>query len=352
MDLNPLKRWDAPSGWRCISTVDAHTGGEPLRVVVDGMPDLPRGSALEVRRFVHQRHDLLRKVLMREPRGHADMYGCVVIPPSTEGCHFGVVFLHNEGYSTMCGHGIIAVVKVLVDTGAIAAKPPAMELQIDTPAGVVTAQANLSDAGTVERVTFRNVPSYSVGLDARVIVPGIGPVHYDVAFGGAFYAFVEAAHVGLECSPADHDELVRKGMAIKHAIMNARHLTHPTDPDLAFLYGTIFTGPSESAGVHSRNVCVFADGQIDRSPTGTGVSARAAIHFARGEIERGEWIEIESIIGTRFRVRVVDETRVGPHAAVIPEVEGSAYITGRHQFWLDPSDPLDEGFLVRNPVSR
>ncbi len=346
MDVTRISSWTIPDDWIRISTIDAHTAGEPLRIILNGFPEVPRTDVLEVRRIVQQHHDLIRKLLMWEPRGHADMYGCVVTPPVTEGASFGIIFLHNEGYSTMCGHGVIAVVKVLLETQAVRSESPVTELSIDTPAGIVTARAHVSE-GSVGTVSFKNVPSYVVDLDATVVVPGLGEVPYDLAFGGAFYAFVRSADVGLECTPDHYRELISAGMAIKRAIVAARTLTHPTDPDLAFLYGTIFTGRAEDGRAHSRNVCVFADGQVDRSPTGTGVSARAAIHHLRGEVGVGEWIEIESIIGSRFRVRVAETTTFASMDAVIPEVEGAAFITGRHEFVVDPKDPLRDGFLLR-----
>jgi trans-L-3-hydroxyproline dehydratase len=199
----------------------------------------------------------------------------------------------------------------------------------------------------VEEVSFRNVPSFVAQLDANVLLPGLGNVRYDLAFGGAFYAYVQAEDVGLECKPADYRALIEVGMAIKRAVMHGRRIKHPDDAELGFLYGTIFIGPPESREAHSRNVCVFADGEVDRSPTGTGVSGRLAIHHARGEIGLDQSIVIESILGTTFSGRVLEETRVGEYKAVIPEVTGSAYITGRHEFVIDPADPLAKGFMLR-----
>ena len=217
---------------------------------------------------------------------------------------------------------------------------------IDTPAGLVTARATVED-GRVRRVRFENVPSFVLALDETVEVPGLGPVRYDLAFGGAFYAFVRAEDLGLTLAPAGFRAIIEAGMGVKRAVMAARPVPHPFEEDLSFLYGTIIVGPPVSPGSHSRNVCVFAEGEVDRSPTGTGVSARLAIHHARGEIRTGERITIESILGTTFAGRVAGETTFGPHAAVIPEVEGSAFITGRHEFLIDPDDPLREGFILR-----
>ncbi len=317
-----------------------------MRVVISGYPALQGETILARRRHAKAHLDHLRTALMWEPRGHADMYGCLVTAPVTPEADFGVLFLHNEGYSTMCGHGIIAVTKVVLEAGLLPLHAPETRVRIDTPAGLVTAYARVQD-GHVASVYFHNVPSFVVALDETVEAPGLGAVRYDLAFGGAFYAYVQAADVGLSCTPKDFRSLIETGMAIKRAVMASRPIAHPFEEDLNFLYGTIFIGPAEREGSHSRNVCVFAEGQVDRSPTGTGVSARAAIHHARGELDVGHPIVIESIIGSRFTVRVTETTTFGPHTAVIPEVEGRAFITGRHTFCIDPNDPLRHGFILR-----
>ena len=341
-----IKEWTPPPEWRRITTIEAHTAGEPLRVVTGGLPELSGETILARRRYMSDHLDHLRTALMFEPRGHADMYGCIVTAPVTAGADFGVLFTHNEGYSSMCGHGIIGIVTVMIETGTIAAVAPETTVRIDTPAGLVTAQARIEN-GRVTGVRFHNVPSFVLVLDQEVSVPGLGTIHYDIAFGGAFYAFVKAAAVGLGCAAQDFGGLVAAGRAIKQAVMASRRIEHPFEGDLSFLYGTIFIGPAVASGHHSRNVCVFADGEVDRSPTGTGVSARLAIHYARGEIKLNEPIVIESIIGTCFTGRVVKATTFGPHAAVIPEVAGTAHIIGRCEFLIDPSDPLQKGFVLR-----
>jgi trans-L-3-hydroxyproline dehydratase len=338
--------WTPPDEAMTIRVVDAHAGGEPLRVVVDGFPDLEGNSVLARRRFLQKHFDHLRRGLMHEPRGHADMYGCLMLPPVTEDAHFSVLFMHNAGYSTMCGHGIIAAVTVAMETGMLRRSDCGDTVEIDTPAGRVSASATF-DGDRVRSVSFRNVPAWVEVLDAEVSVPGLGRVRFDLAFGGAYYAFVDAASVGLACRPESAADLIRAGRAAKRTIAAAYPVHHPVEEDLSFLYGTIFTGPSGDEGAHSRNVCIFADGELDRSPTGTGVSARAAIHFARGEIRRGEALTIESIVGSRFSVRVVDETRFGPHNAIVPEVTGSAFITGINTLILDPADPFQHGFFLR-----
>ncbi|MDX1578032.1 MAG: proline racemase family protein [Gemmatimonadota bacterium] len=329
-----------------IRTIDAHAEGEPLRVIVDGFPQ-PRGeTVLERRRDARDRFDDLRTALMWEPRGHADMYGCLLMPPVTPDADFAVLFLHNEGFSTMCGHGIIAVTAVAVETGIVAGSDDRVAVTIDTPAGVVRAEATLED-GRVREVRFRNVPSFAVALDASVEVTGLGRVPYDLAFGGAFYAYVSADELGWELVPERASGLLEAGRAIKEAVSAQRTPEHTEAEELGFLYGTIFTGRAHASDRHSRHVCVFADGELDRSPTGTGVSGRLAILHARGLLAPHEPIEIESIIGSRFRGTIVDLTRIGDVEAVVPEVGGRAFLTGRHEFWLDPRDPWREGFLLR-----
>ncbi len=335
-----------PTNFIKISTVDAHTEGEPLRVIVAGYPELRGDTMLARRRYAKEHLDHLRTALMFEPRGHADMYGCIITPAGTPNADFGVLFLHNEGYRSMCGHGIIGVATVVLETGMLPKAAPITTIKIDTPAGLVTAHARIAD-DRVQSVYFHNVPSFVVELDATADVPFLGRVKYDLAFGGAFYAYVQAAELGLYCAPENYRALIEEGMAIKRAIMHSRAIEHPFEKDLSFLYGTIFIDASQSEHAHSRNVCIFAEGEVDRSPTGTGVSGRVAIHHARGEIGVNQPIIIESIIGSTFTTRVAQTTTFGPYAAIIPEVEGRAFITGRHEFLIDPNDPLKDGFILR-----
>jgi trans-L-3-hydroxyproline dehydratase len=341
-----MTSFSPPPDWPRITTIDAHTAGEPLRVVTGGYPELPGSTILEKRRHARERHDHLRRALMLEPRGHADMYGCILTPPATTDGDVGVLFLHNEGYSTMCGHGIIALVKVGIECGLLQAAGESPVIRVDTPAGRVTATAHMEN-GRVGRVSFQNVPSFVLDEDVKVEVPGIGRVRCDIAFGGAFYAYVDARTLGIPIRRESVGALIDAGRRIKHAVMDAHVIRHPDgDADLGFLYGTIMYEPA-SGSAHSRNCCVFADGEVDRSPTGTGVSGRAALLHGSGEIATLERITIESVIGTSFDVRVVETTSVGDTAAVIPEVSGSAHITGKHEFVIDPDDPLREGILLR-----
>ena len=346
IEVNKLKNWDPPDGWIEFQTIDAHTGGEPLRIILSGYPELKGNTLLEKRTAAQNHHDELRKVLIWEPRGHADMYGTIIVEPDTTDADFGVIFIHNDGYSTGCGHAVIALTKVFVETGLIPMNEPETEVKMDVPSGFIKSYAKVKN-GQVTGVRFENVPSFVQSLDTEVNIPGLGMINYDLAFGGAFYAFVDVSQIGLDCTPEFQPQLIKTGMKIKHAIMNSVEMVHPTEPEMNFLYGIIFTGASKDPNHHNRNVCVFAEGEVDRSPTGTGVSARAAILHAKGEIEVGESIIIESIIGSIFSVKVVAKTTFGSYNAVIPEVSGNAYITGKNTFWINPEDPLKGGFILR-----
>lgn len=338
--------WKPPRDWVKITSIDAHTAGEPLRVITSGYPPLPGKTILEKRRYARENLDHLRKAVMWEPRGHADMYGCIVTEPVTPDGTLGVVFMHNEGYSSMCGHGIIGLAKVVLDTGMIQAQGDEITIKMDTPAGRVTSIAKRQD-GIVQEVTFRNVPSFVYAIDRDVEVPGIGRISYDVAFGGAFYAYCRAEQAGVMLTAAYAPQLIDAGMRIKRAVMESLPIEHPFEDDLGFLYGTIFIGDALEAGNHSRNVCIFADGELDRCPTGTGISGRAAIHYARGEIGVNEPFRVESILGTCFTGEVVETLSYGGYDAVAPSITGNAYICGRNELLLDPLDPLSGGFFIR-----
>jgi proline racemase len=338
--------WDPPADWPRITTVDAHAEGEPLRIITGGLPPIPGGTILERRRYLRENLDHLRTALMWEPRGHADMYGAIMTDPVTPGADAGVLFLHNEGYSTMCGHGIIALVTVALETGMLPVQGSPTTVKLDTPAGLVTAHARVQ-SGRVRSVAFENVPSFVYAQDETVEVPGIGPVRYDVAFGGAFYAYCEAADLGVGLGPNDFRRLIEVGTAVKHAVMESLPIRHPYEDDLGFLYGTIVVGPPQGDGADSRNVCIFAEGEVDRCPTGTGVSGRLALKFARGQLAEGQPFVVESIIGTRFTGRILGTSTFGGYEAVVPEIEGSAHIVGRNEFLIDPNDPLRDGFVLR-----
>lgn len=342
-----LESWKPAPHWTRISTIDMHSGGEPLRVVVSGLPLIEGSTVLEKRRYFRDHYDHIRTGIMWEPRGHADMYGAVLTP--SRDADFDVFFLHNEGYSTMCGHAIIALTTLVIDTGTVRLESgDASELKIDfnVPAGRIHAKATVK-SGKARDVTFRNVPSFVFLKDQQIAVPGVGKVQFDIVYGGAFYALVDGSALGLDLSPDQSSRLIDYGRRIKHAIIDAVPIQHPFEAELSFLYGTIFTGSARSPAHHSRNVCVFADGELDRSPTGSGVSARAALHYAKGELALNRIITIESILGSTMTVRAVEKVTFGPYDAVIPEVGGTAFVTGRNEWYFDPNDPFCNGFMVR-----
>lgn len=335
-----------PPEWDSIETLDTHAGGEPLRIVTSSIPDLTGETMLARREQMQAEFDHLRTRLVYEPRGHQDMYGAILTDPVSPAGDVGVLFCHNDGYSTMCGHGIIALGTALPETGLISVEQARAGLVFDTPAGPVPTTPVITN-DRVEAVTFENVPSFVSRRDHTVDVPEFGRVNYDIAFGGAFYAYVDVEEVGLSLSPTNVAGLIDAGMTIKQAIATTESITHPSNDELGYLYGTIFTGPPRSETADTRNVCIFADGQVDRSPTGTGVSGRLALLHDRDELEPNESLTVESIIDTTFRGRIADTTLVGDTPAIIPTVTGHAHITGRHEYVHDPQDPLVDGFLLR-----
>ena len=335
----------APANRLKIKTIDMHTGGEPLRVIVDGLPEIKGETILQKRRYFQKHFDHIRTGLMFEPRGHADMYGAVVTNPTSLDGDFGVFFMHNEGYSTMCGHAAIAITKLAIESGLIEydGKQP---VKIDAPAGRLLASAKMKN-GKATECSFKNVPSFVFLEDEAINVPGIGIIKFDIAFGGAFYAICDAKTIGLKLNRSGYNKIIDYGRRIKSAIQKKFEIKHPFEPDLSFLYGVIFTGKALKKNHHSRNVCVFANGEVDRSPTGSGVSARAALQYKKGKLGIGEEIIIESILGTTMRVEISESVNFELYDAVIPEVTGTAYFTGQHQFWFDPDDPLKKGFIFR-----
>ena len=331
------------SAMHVVTTLDCHVAGEPLRVVTSGFPEPAGSTILEKRRYCRTHLDHLRTALVWEPRGHHEMYGCLLVAPADPQADTGVLFFHNEGYSTMCGHGIIGLATVMLERGLFPTSVPTTTIRFDTPSGLVRAEASI-DEGKVRSVAFLNVPSFVLAVGQRIQVPGIGRVDYDVAFGGAFYAFCRAEALGLTLEPEHAPRLQTLGLAIKQAIMAERAISHPTEPELGYLYGTIFIGSPQAGNL--RHTCIFANGALDRSPTGTGVSAHLALLRAKGELGVEQPLQFESILGTSFGGKIVEETHLGPQPAIIPEIEGRAYVTGCHEFIIDPDDPLKAGFLL------
>jgi proline racemase len=317
-----------------VQTVDYHTAGEPFRIVTGGVPPLEGRTILDKRRFAAERLDAFRRLLVHEPRGHADMYGCFVVEPEDDGADLGVVFFHNAGYSTACGHGTIALVTWALDTGLVAREEPEARVVVDVPSGRLETAARVRD-GRVESVRFRNVPAF---VAARGLMAA--GLEADVAFGGAFYASV-ASPVPVE--PSNLPRFVELGREIKRELEAESEFVHPEEAELRDIYGVIFWQDEGRDGERlvQRNVTVFADGEVDRSPCGSGTSARLAILDTDAElVHRG-------LVGTEFHAWIADRTEVAGVPAVVTEVEGSAHYTGRHEFVLDPRDPLPDGFLLR-----
>jgi proline racemase len=322
-----------------VDAVDYHTAGEPFRIVTGGVPPLEGSTILEKRRFAAERLDEIRRLLVFEPRGHADMYGCFVTEPNDDGADLGVVFFHNAGYSTACGHGTIALVTWALESGVVVREGPEARVVVDVPSGRLETVARVAE-GRVASVAFRNVPAFVVaeGLPAAGLT-------VDVAFGGAFYASVEAP---VRVEPANVPRFIELGRAVKRELEAEREFVHPLEPELRGIYGVIFWQDEGREGSRrvQRNVTVFADGEVDRSPCGSGTSARLALLASAGGLG-GDDLLHRSVIGTEFVARIVGGADVAGVPAVVTEVEGSAHFTGRHEFTLAAADPLGAGFLLR-----
>ncbi|MEW9835461.1 proline racemase family protein [Mesorhizobium marinum] len=333
-----------------IETIEMHTGGEPVRIVTSGYPPIPGATILDKRRYARDHLDHLRHMLMFEPRGHYDMYGVLPVEPDLADADLAVLFMHNEGYSTMCGHAAIALGRYAVDAGIVAPTAPETIVRLQCPCGMVVLRVAVEQTPTgyvTGPAAFESVPSFAFLLDGRADVPGVGAVPYDIGYGGAFYALVDAAAVGLDLAETPLDRLVDVADGITKHLAATVTLEHPDDADLAFLYGTILTdGGNGRAGRASRNVCVFAEREVDRSPTGSGVSARIAVQCARG-LPMGEPCTFESLTGAVFSATPVRRDQVGHFDAVRVEVGGHAYYCGRSSFTVENGDPLGGGFLLR-----
>jgi proline racemase len=329
-----------------VAVTDYHTAGEPFRIVTDGLPEIPGATVLDRRTFAQNSDDVdaVRQLLVNEPRGHADMYGGFVVPASDDGADFGVLFWHRDGYSTACGHGTIALGTWAVETGRVIAEDSGItDVTIDVPSGRVVARVTCVE-GRVSHVSFRNIPSYVVARDAEVPTKR-GPVRAGISYGGALYASVAASSVGLAVRPEDYADLIAIGREIKWALNDTEWARHPTDSRLDGIYATILYDDlgRTGDGLRQRNVTVFADGEVDRSPCGSGTSARLALLADEGLITTGQTLTHDSIVGTRFLGRVLDQVESG----VLTEVVGSAYLTGTATFTLDPRDPVGTGFVLR-----
>ncbi|MDR3076476.1 MAG: proline racemase family protein [Synergistaceae bacterium] len=331
---------------RMISCIDAHTAGEPVRIVTSGFPAIHGATMLEKRAYVLKNLDHCRKLVMREPRGHDAMYGAIITQPVTGDGDIGVLFIENGGMGTMCGHGTIGVSKAVFETGMIPSREGINTLRIDAPAGRVTSYVEVRD-GKVVNVSFHNVPVFMYKSGIKIPVRGIGEVTVDVCFGGAFYIFAEASQVGLDIVPENASKLCAVGMEIKETLGGMNIISHPTEA-INWIYGTVIMTPPEIRGnrIVTRNVTVFGEAEIDRSPCGTGTSARMSQLYSNGIMKPGMTLENHSIIDTVFEGTIAEETKVADYPAIIPKISGMAYIMGINQLVLEPDDPMPEGFRL------
>ena len=331
-----------------IGVIDMHTGGEPVRIVTSGYPPAPGASILAKRAYTRDNLDHLRRLLMFEPRGHYDMYGVIPVEPSLPGADLAVLFMHNEGYSTMCGHAVIALGRHAVDQGIVAAVEPFTTVNIECPCGMIVASVEVRD-GKAGAVSFESVPAFLFARDLECELPGYGVVRFDVAYGGAFYALADCAQFGVAFGRNRARVFVDAATALTERVKRDVPLAHPDHADLAFLYGSILTdGGDGSGGVATRNVCVFAEAEVDRSPTGSGVTARLAAMHARGEVAEGEQRLFESIVGSRFTGSVVRTVTLADGCpGIVACVGGRSHYSGKAVYWLEEGDELGRGFLVR-----
>ncbi|OUC92643.1 proline racemase family protein [Streptosporangium minutum] len=329
---------------RVFHAVDSHTEGMPTRVITGGVGVIPGSTMAERREHFLAEMDHIRTLLMYEPRGHSAMSGAILQPPTRPDADYGVLYIEVSGCLPMCGHGTIGVATVLVETGMVEVAEPVTTIRLDTPAGLVVAEVRVED-GAATAVTITNVPSFSAGLDRTVKVPGIGEVAYDLAYGGNYYAILPIESVGLPFDRAHKQPILDAGLAIMDAINEQDEPVHPLDAGIRGCHHVQFTAPGSDAR-HSRHAMAIHPGWFDRSPCGTGTSARMAQLHARGELPLGADFVNESFIGTRFVGRLVEETEVADLPAVVPTITGRAWVTGTAQYFLDPRDPFPEGFLL------
>lgn len=330
-----------------LRVTDMHTGGEPVRIVTDGYPAIPAGTILEKRAWVRENLDHLRKLLIFEPRGHYDMYGALLVEPNLPRADLAVLFMHNEGYSTMCGHAVIALGRYAVDQGLVIAEAPLTTVRIECPCGMVVAQVEVEN-GRAGAVSFESAPSFLLARERTIALQDYGDVTFDIAYGGAFYAIAASQQFGLDFGYHSARDFVDAATALTEAVKRDYKIVHPDAEDLGFLYGTIITdGHDGSGGKATRNVCVFADREVDRSPTGSGVTARLAAMHAKGEVGIGETRLFQSIVGSLFTGSVAGTTFCGPHEAVTARVGGRAFYSGKSEFMLEDDDTLGRGFLLR-----
>lgn len=330
---------------RTVTTVESHTEGMPTRVVTSGVGEIPGSTMFERRQYFMKNMDEIRQWLMYEPRGHSAMSGAILQSPTRADADWGVLYIEVSGCLPMCGHGTIGVATVLVEKGLVEVVEPVTTIRLDTPAGLVVVDVEVSD-GKAKSVTLTNVPSFTLAIDQSVDVPGYGKITYDMAFGGNFYAIIPIEQINLDFEPANGPKILAAGLAISDAINSQNRPVHPENPEIAICHHIDFISPGSSGKFHWRNAMAIHPGWFDRSPCGTGTSARLAQMVTRGEFTEGDVLLNESWIGSQFQGRVVGRTTVGDIPAIIPTITGRAWVMGESTWTLDPSDPFPSGFLV------
>lgn len=331
---------------RSIHAIDSHTMGEPTRIVTGGIPNIPGKTMAEKKEYLEKELDHLRTAIMHEPRGHNDMFGSIITAPINDGADFGIIFMDGGGYLNMCGHGSIGAITAAIETGMVEAVEPITKVGMDTPAGLVTAEAKVKD-GKVQEVSIINVPAFLYKQDVEVEMPNVGTIKFDIAFGGSFFAIVHANQFGMKVEPNNANKLKELGLELRDIINEKIEIAHPTlghinTVDLVEIYDA----PTHPDATY-KNVVIFGQGQVDRSPCGTGTSAKLATLFAKGELKEGEDFIYESILGTLFKGKIVGTGELAGYTTITPEITGAAYITGFNHFVIDPEDPVKYGFVLK-----
>ncbi|KXZ40284.1 proline racemase [Alkalithermobacter thermoalcaliphilus JW-YL-7 = DSM 7308] len=331
---------------KSIHAIDSHTMGEPTRIIIGGVPNIPGKTMAEKKQYLEENMDNLRTAVMLEPRGHNDMFGSIITAPVNEEADFGIIFMDGGGYLNMCGHGSIGAVTVAIETGMVKCVEPITDVTMDTPAGLVKAKAKVEN-GKVKEVSIINVPAFHYKKDVEIDVPEIGKVKLDISFGGSFFAILDAKQLGLKVEPKNAQKLTQIGLKIRDIVNEKVEISHPVLKHIKTVdLVEIYDDPTHPQANY-KNVVVFGQGQVDRSPCGTGTSAKMATLYSKGELKQGELFVYESILGTIFKGRIVKTDKIGPYEAIIPEITGSAYITGFNHFVIDPEDPVKYGFILK-----
>ncbi|HLR35406.1 MAG TPA: proline racemase [Tissierellales bacterium] len=330
---------------RSLHIIDSHTMGEPTRVVVGGVPVIPGKNIQEKKQYLENNLDYIRTAIMHEPRGHNDMFGSIITEPTTPEADIGIIFMDSGGYLNMCGHGSIGASTILVQTGMIEVEEPYTNIRLETPAGLVKSRVKVN-GGKVEEVSITNVPSFLYKKDVQLELPNVGKVTFDISFGGSFFAIIKDSELKVEIDPKNANIISERAMKLKEIINKEVSVMHPIEQHINTVDLIEIYGEPKTKEANYQNVVVFGNGQLDRSPCGTGTSAKMATLYARGELGIDEPFVYESIINTKFKGRVLEEVTIGGFKAIIPEITGSAYITGFNHFVIDDSDPVKYGFVL------